>query len=77
MGGTLVPLLAIVSASPGRLIDGLRGEVYEGLAQELWALEAPVYPCTVTASFGDGRDTAALLQLCGTAVAVAILAECG
>jgi len=77
MRGTLVPLLAVVGTGPGGFVDGLRGEVDEGLAQELRALEAPVYPGTVTASFGDGRDTAAFLQLCGTVVAVAILAEGG
>ena len=77
MRGTLAPLLAIVGASPGRFIDGLRGEVDESLTQELRALEAPVYPGTVAASFGDGRDTAAFLQLCGAVVAISILAEGG
>jgi len=77
MRGTLVPLLAVVGTGPSGFVDGLRGEVDEGLTQELRTLEAPVYPGTVTASFGDGRDTAAFLQLCGTVVAVAILAEGG
>ena len=77
MRGALGALLALVGTGPSGFVDGLRSEVDEGLTQELRTLEAPVYPGTVTASFGDGRDTAAFLQLCGTVVAVAILAEGG
>ena len=77
MRGSLGTLLAIVGTGPGGFVDGLGGVVDEGLAQELRALEAPVHPGGVTATFGDGRDTAAFLQLGRTVVAISIVAKGG
>jgi hypothetical protein len=69
------PLLGIVGTRPERVADGFAGPFHEGLAKKLRALEAPVDPAHIPATFGDGRNSSILLQLSGRGITFALFAK--
>src|SRR5262245_52582872 len=71
MGTTFGSLLGIVGTRPERMADGFAGPFHEGLAKKLRALESPVDPARIPATFGDGRNPRILLKRSGGGIAFA------
>ena len=60
---TFAPLLLIEGGGPEGARDGECGPFDECLAQEGWALEAPMNPAGIAAALGNGRDAGIALQV--------------
>ena len=72
MGLALVALLLVIDLCPEGMPRGFRRPFHEGLAEELRALEAPVDPRLLAATFGDGCNTGVPLEFGGRRLAVTL-----
>ncbi len=72
VGLALVALLLVIDLCPEGMPRGFRRPFHEGLAEELRALEAPVDPRLLAATFGDGCNTGVPLECGGRRLAVAL-----
>src|SRR5205823_14763901 len=72
VGLALVALLLVIDLCPEGMPRGFRRPFHEGLAEELRALEAPVDPRLLAATFGDGCNTGVPLEFGGRRIAVAL-----
>lgn len=72
MGLALVALLLVIDLCPEGMPRGFRCPFHEGLAEELRALEAPVDPRLLAATFCDGCNTGVPLECSGRRLAVAL-----
>ena len=77
MGRSARTLLRVVGFGPVAVRNGKGGPFHEGLAQELGALQPPMDPRLVAAALGDRSNPRLALELAGTGVALALLAEGG
>ena len=75
MGLALVALLLVVHLGPEGMPDRLRRPCDERLPEELWTLEAPVYPGLLAAPFGHRRDPGLFLEVGGGGIAFALFAK--
>jgi hypothetical protein len=75
MGLAFGPWLGIVRTRPAGMADGCAGPCHAGLSEALRALEAPVDPPRVPATFGDWRHARILLEVGGGRRAVAWCAQ--
>ena len=75
VGLALVALLLGIDLCPEGMPRGFRRPFHEGLAEELRALEAPVDPRLLAATFCDGCNTGVPLACSGRRRAVALFTK--
>src|SRR5262245_56960704 len=75
MGFALVTLLLVIELGPEGMPDRFRRPLHKRLAQELWTLEAPVYPRLLPAAFGDRGNPRIFLQFGSGSIAGALFAK--
>jgi hypothetical protein len=75
MGFALVALLLVVDLCPEGRPARFCCPLHERLSEELWTLEAPVYPGLLAAAFGDRGDARLFLQCGGGGRACALFAK--
>jgi hypothetical protein len=68
-------LLLVIALRPEGMPRGFRRPLPECLAQERWALEAPVPPRFLATAFRDGGDPRLFLEFCSRGVAFPLFAK--
>jgi hypothetical protein len=71
----VVALRAVVSLSPVRLRNRLRGPLMEGLSQELRTTPSPMHPMLLATGLGHRSNPTVLLDLGGVLIAVALCSK--
>ena len=75
VGLALVALLLGIDRCPAGMPHGCRRPFHAGVAEDLWAWEAPVDPRLLAATFCDGCNTGVPLEFSGRRIAVALFTK--